>query len=260
MNQPHQIPIVNTKSESSVEFDPSLFGGIEKLLEDQQSAPCSTSDYKTASITSNMSHEEHKIRIVSLKKLHNAIKAELDLFSPKDLTEAAVSLVAGHLESIKQLYVQFSSEVNDLEDDFPHESALIEQWKTKLSNTCNDITKNRKELMEKKQSFAPNPTVPAATVQKDSSANTSIASTDSQVQSQLSLIRLGEEKALSEMIIKAEDDCPEISAEIGSLEDDLKEHDSEIRIAMKEVDEWKKRRQSITKAYRKYISLVNKID
>ena len=73
------------------------------------------------------------------------------------------------------------------------------------------------------------------------------------------------------MITKAEDDCQEISAEIGSLEDDLKEHaesveeikekdDSEIRIAMKEVAEWKKRRQSITKSYRKYISLVNKID
>ena len=224
MNQPHQIPIVNTESESSVEFDPSIFGGVEKLLEDREFVPGNTSDYKTSSIVSNMSQEEHKIRIVSLKKLHNAIKAELDLFSPDDLTENAVSLVAGHLESIKQLYVQFSSEVNDLEDDFPDESALIEQWKAKLVSARNDISKNRKELMDKKQSFAPNPTVPPATLQKDSSANTSIASTDSQINSQLSLLRLGEEKALTEMITKAEDDCQEISAEIGSLEDDLKEH------------------------------------
>ena len=108
MNQPHQIPIVNTESESSVEFDPSIFGGVEKLLEDREFVPGNTSDYKTSSIVSNMSLEEHKVRIVSLKKLHNAIKAELDLFSPDDLTENAVSLVAGHLESIKQLYVQFS--------------------------------------------------------------------------------------------------------------------------------------------------------
>ena len=159
LHQPSQIQLVDTESDSSLEFDQNLFGGIKKLLEDGDSessgivVPSTVSlSVPSISVTSSisMSVEENKIRISNLKRIHNAIKAELALFTPDDLTEAAVSLLPGHLDSIKQLYVQLSSAVDDFEDDFPDESSLIEQWKTKLNNARNEISNNRKLLMEKK--------------------------------------------------------------------------------------------------------------
>ena len=67
-----------------------------------------------------------------------------------------------------------------------------------------------------------------------------------------------------------DDDYQEILSEMDSLEDDLKEHcsdaddikgkdDSAVRVAMQEVNEWKKRKQNITKQYRKYNSLAERV-
>ena len=75
---------------------------------------------------------------------------------------------------------------------------------------------------------------------------------------------------MTEQLSQAEDDYQEIAAEIGTLIDDMKEHaesaddiqkmeDTQIRIAMKELNDWKKRKQGICKAYRKQSSLVDKL-
>ena len=97
-----------------------------------------------------------------------------------------------------------------------------------------------------------------------------MSSTDSHLNSQLSLLRLNEEKALTEQLSQAEDAYQEIAADIGTLIDDMKEHaesaddikemeDTQVRIAMKELNDWKKKKQGICKAYRKQSSLVDKL-
>ena len=207
--------------------------------------PVNTFEPVSVPLESNMSDEEQKIRVTTVKRLFAAVKAELALFTPADLTEAAVSLLPGHFDSIKRLYVDLSSAVDEFEEDFAYKTTLVDQFKIKLNTVRDDISKNRKDLMEKKQSFLP-VTAPGTTpTLTHSSANTSLSSTEEQMQSHLSLLRINEERTLTEMISKAEDDCNEIAGEIGALEDDIKEHaeaiddlkdkeDVEIRIAMQE--------------------------
>ena len=162
------------------------------------------------------------------------------------------------MDSVKRLFVEFSTAVDDLEDLFPQEVAIIQEWKIKLTSTRDNISSNRKQLMEKNQSFLRPPT--------PSPANMSTAS----LESHMSVLKIKEEKALSESISKADDDYQELLAEIDSLEDDIKDHfddveemkgkeDSLIRVAMKDVSDWKRRKQQISKLYRKYGSLADRL-
>ena len=247
ITQQNGIQLVNTESESlsSLEVDQSLAVEINNIV----------SDYPS----DIMSAEQLSRHISELKKLFGAIKAEITLFSPSDLTEAAVGLVQGHLDSVKQLYVNLSTAVDVLEESFGAEVAVVQEWRIKLNSTRDLVSTNRRELMEKKSSFTA-PPVPAF-------GNVSTAS----IESHMSVLRLNEEKALSDQLAKAEDEYRDIIAEIDSLLEDMKEHfesseeikekdDSQVRIAMIESSDWKKRKQEISKSYRKYSSLVDRLE
>ena len=246
LNQPNRINIVSTESESSVEIDLGLAAEINRLVEDKEDQ------------NKKMADEELSRQISALKKVYGSIKAELLLFTPDDLTEAATSLLPGHLDSVKTQFVSFSMAVDELEESYSAEVAVCQEWRIKLNTTRDNISNNRKLLMEKKQSFVQ----PLAPPQ----ANLSTSS----VESHMSMIKLNDEKAISEGIAKADDDYQEILTEIDSLEEDLKEHfesadtikdkeDSLVRVAMSEVNDWKKRKQQIIKSYRKYGSLTDRL-
>ena len=55
-----------------------------------------------------MSVEEKDKLVATLKGTYAAIKAELALFSPEDLSPAATSLLQGHFDSVKNIYVKMS--------------------------------------------------------------------------------------------------------------------------------------------------------
>ena len=244
INQPDRIKLVSTESESSIEVGSELAEELYNLVDDK-------GNQKMA--------EDLSKHISDLKKIYGAIKAEILLFSPDDFTEAATSLLPGHLDSLKKLFVSLSTSVDELEELFPAEVAIIQEWKIKLTSTRDNISTNRRLLMEKNQSFV-------RTIPPPSPINLSTAS----IESQMSIMKLNEGKTISDNIAKADDDYQEVVAEIDSLEEDMKEHfeevdtikdkdDSLIRVAMREVSDWKKRKQQVAKAYRKYISFAERI-
>ena len=97
-----------------------------------------------------MADEELSRQISALKKVYGSIKAELLLFTPDDLTEAATSLLPGHLDSVKTQFVSFSMAVDELEESYSAEVAVCQEWRIKLYTTRDNISNNRKLLMEKK--------------------------------------------------------------------------------------------------------------
>ena len=145
---PQQIKLVDTESDSSSEFDPNLFGAIERLVEEKEP------------LEVTMSAEEKEGLLSTLKQTHAAIKAELALFTPEDLTPAAVCLLSAHFDSVKNLYVQMSSAFDDLEELVSNDEDILVLWKNKLNNIRGAISNNRTELMNKKLSFQPDP-IPA---------------------------------------------------------------------------------------------------
>ena len=170
INQPNQIQLVPTESESSVEVEADLINELRQITEDSDPS-------------NRMAADELSNQISALKKVHGAIKAELLLFTPDDLTEAAASLLPPHLDSVKKLFVSLSTGVDELEENFPTEVAVIQEWKIKLNNTRDSISTNQKQLMEKNQSFV------RASLPPPTAANLSTAS----LESQMSILRINEE-------------------------------------------------------------------
>ena len=243
INQP-RIELVNTESDSSIDIEHNLMQELHNIVDDSEG-------YK-------MADGQLSDHILTLKKLYGAIKAEITLFTPSDLTEAAVSLLPGHLDSVKQLYVKLSSAVDDLEDLFADQVAIIQEWKIKLNTTRDLVSSNRRELMDKKASF----TLPISPTM----GNVSTIS----IESQMSVLKMNESKSLTDSLSKADEDYQEVTAEIDLIQEDIQEHfesaeeiklaeDSRIRVAMLESAEWKKRKQEISKLYRKYCNLVERL-
>ena len=145
---PNGIKIVSA-DESSIEADDEIAHEVTKTIE-------------VESVASNMDDEivgnPNQI-VAELERLLNAIKAELNLFGPNDLTQqvassllfrqqvAASLLLLRHLDSVRRKYRELHSKYGELQKSFPNQVDLRREWGDKLDTIRTDIAENRKNVL-----------------------------------------------------------------------------------------------------------------